>query len=83
MTRAQLKKHIKIINNGEAPLKIFSTTFSCDGFTIDLPALEIPTFEPTTLNLTYNPKEHIPKTCTVEFLTNTIPNKIRMEIIIK
>jgi len=74
------KKQLQIINNGEAPLKIFSATFSCDGFTIDLPALEIQTFEPTTLYLTYNPKENAKKTCTVEFLTNTIPNKIKLEI---
>ncbi|MDB4534226.1 hypothetical protein N9242_05075 [Vicingaceae bacterium] len=79
----QTKKQIKIINNGEAPLKIFSATFSCDGFTIDLPGLEIPTYEPHSLNLTYNPKEQKTQKCTVEFLTNTIPNKIRMEIIIE
>ncbi len=79
----QTEKQLKIINNGEAPLKIFSATFSCEGFTIDLPGLEIPRLEPLTLNLTYNPKEHTPKTCTVEFLTNTIPNKIRKTIIIE
>ncbi|PCI96877.1 MAG: hypothetical protein COB15_08905 [Flavobacteriales bacterium] len=79
----QTEKQLKIINNGEAPLKIFSATFSCDGFTIDLPGLEIPRLEPQELKLTYNPKEHIPKTCTVEFLTNTIPNKIRKQIIIR
>jgi hypothetical protein len=83
LTIGQTKKEIKIINNGEAPLKIFAATFSCDGFTIDLSGLEIPTFEPVTLNLTYNPKERLSKTCTVEFLTNTIPNKIRVEIIIE
>jgi tetratricopeptide (TPR) repeat protein len=76
----QTEKQLKIINNGEAPLKIFSATFSCEGFTIDLPGLEIPLMEPLELKLTYNPKEQVPKTCTVEFLTNTIPNKIRMEI---
>ena len=79
----QTNKKIKIINNGEAPLKIFSATFSCEGFTIDLPGLAIPTFEPLILNLTYNPKEHKAKTCTVEFLTNTIPNKVRMKIVIE
>jgi tetratricopeptide (TPR) repeat protein len=83
LANGQTEKQLKIINNGEAPLKLFSATFSCDGFTIDLPALEIPTFEPTTLKLTYNPKEQISKKCSVEFLTNTIPNKIRMEIVIE
>jgi hypothetical protein len=39
--------------------------------------------EPIELKLTYNPTEHTPKTCTVEFLTNTIPNKIRKEILIE
>ncbi len=79
----ETEKLIKIINNGEAPLKIFSATFSCEGFTIDLPGLAIPTFEPLDLKLTYNPKEYKAKTCTVEFLTNTIPNKIRMTILVK
>jgi hypothetical protein len=83
LTIGQTKKQIKIINNGEAPLKLFSATFSCDGFTIDLPGLEIPTFEPLSLSLTYHPKEHLTKKCTVEFLTNTFPNKMVMEIIIE
>ncbi|NQX98915.1 MAG: DUF1573 domain-containing protein, partial [Flavobacteriales bacterium] len=82
LTLEQTERLINIINNGEAPLKIFSARFCCDGLTIDLPGLEIPAFEPTTLKLTYNPKEHLAKTCTVEFLTNTIPNKIRMNIVI-
>jgi len=76
----QTEKELKIINNGDAPLKIFAATFSCDGFTIDLPGLEIPRMEPRVLKLTYNPKERLPKKCTVEFLTNTIPNKIIKEI---
>ncbi|MCB0402706.1 MAG: DUF1573 domain-containing protein [Flavobacteriales bacterium] len=80
MTVGEHEKQIKIINNGEAPLKIFSATFSCDGFTIDLPAKEIPRMEPLMLNMTYNPTEDVPKKCTVEFLTNTIPNKIKKEI---
>jgi tetratricopeptide (TPR) repeat protein len=79
----QTEKSLKIINNGEAPLKIFSATFSCEGFTIDLPAKEIPTMEPLYLNMTYNPKEIGAKVCNVEFLTNTIPNKIKKEIIIE
>lgn len=83
LTVGQTEKTIKLINNGEAPLKIFSATFSCEGFTIDLPGLEIPRMEPVELKLTYNPKEHSPKNCTVEFLTNTIPNKIRKEIVIE
>ncbi|MBL4593354.1 MAG: DUF1573 domain-containing protein, partial [Flavobacteriales bacterium] len=83
LTLGQTERTIKLINNGEAPLKIFAATFSCEGFTIDLPGLEIPRMEPLELKLTYNPKEHTPKTCTVEFLTNTIPNKIRMEIVIE
>jgi hypothetical protein len=80
MDLGQAEKQLKIINSGEAPLKIFSATFSCDGFTIDLPGLEIPIMEPQKLRLTYHPKEHTPKKCTVEFLTNTIPNKIIKEI---
>lgn len=76
----QTEKQLKVINNGEAPLKIFNATFSCDGFTIDLPPKEIARMEPFYLNLTYHPKEHTPKKCTVEFLTNTIPNKIVKEI---
>lgn len=76
----QTEKQLKVINNGEAPLKIFNATFSCDGFTIDLPPKEIARMEPFYLNLTYNPTEHTPKKCTVEFLTNTIPNKIVKEI---
>ncbi|MDF1673429.1 MAG: DUF1573 domain-containing protein, partial [Vicingaceae bacterium] len=76
----QTEKELKIINNGEAPLKIFNATFSCEGFTIDLPGLAIPRMEPLKLKLTYNPTEHTPKKCTVEFLTNTIPNKIVKEI---
>jgi hypothetical protein len=83
LTVGQTERTIKFINNGEAPLKIFSATFSCEGFTIDLPGLEIPRMEPVELKLTYNPTEHTPKTCTVEFLTNTIPNKIRKEILIE
>jgi len=79
----QTERTVKIINNGEAPLKIFSATFSCEGFTIDLPGLEIPRMEPVKLKLTYNPKERTPKTCTVEFLTNTIPNKIIKQIVIE
>lgn len=76
----QTEKELKIINNGEAPLKIFNATFSCEDFTIDLPGLAIPRMEPLKLKLTYNPTEHTPKKCTVEFLTNTIPNKIVKEI---
>jgi hypothetical protein len=76
----QNNKVLKIINNGEAPLKIFSAKFSCEGFTINLPGLEIPRMEPKKLLLTYNPATHEPKKCTVEFLTNTIPNKIVKEI---
>lgn len=83
LTLGQTEKQLKIINNGEAPLKIFAATFSCDGFTIDLPGLEIPRMEPLALKLTYNPKEHTTKTCTVEFLTNTIPNKIKKVIVIE
>ena len=79
----QTQKEIRIINNGEAPLKIFAATFSCADFTIDLPGLAIPTFEPVSLPLTYNPKEQSTKRCKVEFLTNTIPNKISMDIIIE
>ncbi len=80
MEVGQTEKQIKVINNGEAPLKIFAATFSCDGFTIDFPATEIPRMEPIYLNMTYNPTENTPKKCTVEFLTNTIPNKIKKEI---
>jgi tetratricopeptide (TPR) repeat protein len=76
----QTEKELKIINSGDAPLKIFNATFSCEGFTIDLPGLAIPRMEPLKLKLTYNPTEHTPKKCTVEFLTNTIPNKIVKEI---
>ena len=83
LTIGQTEKQLKIINNGEAPLKIFSATFSCEGFTVDLPGLEIPRMEPMELKLTYNPKERLPRTCTVEFLTNTIPNKIRKVIVIE
>ena len=83
LSLGQTQKEIRIINNGEAPLKIFAATFSCADFTIDLPGLAIPTFEPLSLHLTYNPKEHSTKRCKVEFLTNTIPNKISMDIIIE
>lgn len=76
----QTEKRLKVINNGDAPLKIFNATFSCEGFTIDFPAKEIPRMEPFYLTLTYNPKVNEPKKCTVEFLTNTIPNKIVKEI---
>jgi len=78
----QTEQQIEITNTGEAPLKLFVATFSCDGFTIDLPKTEIPIMESLTLKLSYHPKEDVPKTCTVEFLTNTIPNKIIKEVVI-
>jgi hypothetical protein len=80
LAAGQTEKQLKFINNGDAPLKIFAVTFSCEGFTLDIPALEIPRMEPRELKLTYNPKVRLPKKCTVEFLTNTIPNKIVKEI---
>ncbi len=80
LAAGQTEIQLKFINNGDAPLKIFAVTFSCEGFTLDIPALEIPRMEPRELKLTYNPKVRLPKKCTVEFLTNTIPNKIVKEI---
>jgi len=72
----QLEKQIKIINNGEAPLEIYSAIFSCNGFSIELPKGEIPVLEPLYLTLKYNPTVDQPTNCTVTFLTNTIPNQI-------
>ena len=78
----QTEKKIKIINNGEAPLKIFAATFSCDGFEVELPEGEIPTLTPVYITLKHTESD-TPKDCSVEFLTNTIPNKIRKRIVFR
>ena len=79
----QIEKKIKIINNGEAPLKIFAATFNCDGYEVILPEGEIAILTPTYIVLKYIGKGKPTKNCTVEFLTNTIPNIIRKEIILR
>ena len=63
-------------------MKIFAATFSCEGYEIELPEGEIPKLTPLYLTLKFIGKE-MPATCTVEFLTNTIPNKIRKEIVLR
>lgn len=78
----QTEKKIKIINNGQAPLKIFAATFSCKGYEMELPEGEIPTLTPIFLTLKYIGTA-TPTNCTVEFLTNTIPNKIKKEIVLR
>ncbi len=77
----ELEKKFKIINNGEAPLKIFSAEFSEEAYEAIIPEEEIPTFEPTYI--TIKRTENAVKNCEVTFLTNTIPNLIRKEIIVE
>ncbi|MCO6499832.1 MAG: hypothetical protein J5I47_05570 [Vicingus serpentipes] len=80
---SETKKQLKITNNGEAPLKIFRAVFDCDGFSIELPEEEIPVMGTTYLTLKNQTNENTSKQCTVEFLTNTIPNKIIKKILIE
>ena len=80
LVAGETEKRLKIINNGEAPLKIFRAVFNCEGFTIKLPEEDIPVLKPHYLTLKYQPSENNQKQCFVEFLTNTVPNKVIKEI---
>lgn len=81
---SQTELAIKIINNGEAPLRIFEAKCNCEEFLMDFPSTEIPTFEITYLNLKrIKPITDISKKCYITFLTNTIPNKKVLEIKLK
>lgn len=77
----ELEKEFKIINNGEAPLNIFSATFELEGFIIEFPTKEIPVLEPTTIKITRT--ENSPKENKVQFLTNAIPNLTTIPIVVK
>ena len=77
----ELEKRFKIINNGEAPLKIFSANFSSEGYEATFPEGSIPILEPTYITIKRAP-DATPN-ATVTFLTNTIPNLIKKEVIIE
>jgi len=74
----QLERRFKIINNGDAPLKIFSAEFCSEGFEATFPTEEIPRLEPTYI--TIRRTEDSATGCVITFLTNTIPNLIKKEI---
>lgn len=75
---------IKIINNGEAPLRIFEANCNCEEFIMDFPSEEIPTYEIQYLTLKKVKEiENVEKNCFITFLTNTIPNKKVLEIKLK
>ena len=78
----ELEKKFNIINNGEAPLKLFAAECSVEGFEVVFPTDAINTFEPTSISI-----KRINTTLTgsfsVTFLTNAIPNRITKEIVIK
>lgn len=81
---SQTELAVKIINNGEAPLRIFEAKCNCEEFLIDFPSTEIPTFEITYLHLKrVKSITDISKKCYITFLTNTIPNKKIVEIMLE
>lgn len=81
---SQTELAVKIINNGEAPLRIFEAKCNCEEFLMDFPSTEIPTFEITYLHLKrVKSITDISKKCYITFLTNTIPNKKVVEIVIE
>lgn len=77
----ELEKKFKIINNGEAPLKIFTATFTTEGFEVVFPTESILPFEPTYITIKRN--QNIVNKLSVTFLTNSVPNRIVKEIQIK
>lgn len=79
--KEELEKKFKIINNGEAPLKIFAATFTTDGFEAVLPTEEILPFEPNYITIKNN--QNKTNSLSVTFLTNGVPNRISKEILIK
>ncbi len=78
----ELEKKFNIINNGEAPLKIFVAEFNPLGFEAVFPTEPIQPFEPTSI-LIKRSDVNLKGSFTVTFLTNGIPNRITKEIIIK
>lgn len=78
----ELEKKFNIINNGEAPLKLFAAECSVEGLEVVFPTESINTFEPTSISI-----KRINTTLTgsfyVTFLTNAIPNRTTKEIVIK
>ena len=81
---SQTEFAVKIINNGEAPLRIFEAKCNCEEFLMDFPSTEIPTFEITYLHLKrVKPITDVSKKCYITFLTNTIPNKKSINIVLK
>lgn len=77
----EFEKKFNIINNGEAPLKLFSAEFSSEGFEAIFPTEPINTFEPTAITIKRLPT--FKGVFSVTFLTNTIPNRIVKEIVVK
>ncbi|MCB9360226.1 MAG: tetratricopeptide repeat protein [Flavobacteriales bacterium] len=77
-SEGQLEKRFKIINNGEAPLQIFSAEFCSEGFEISYPTGEIPVLTPVyiTIKRTITSQHY----CELTLLTNTIPNVIKKRI---
>ena len=77
-SEGQLEKRFKIINNGEAPLQIFSAEFCSEGFEISYPTGEIPVLTPIyiTIKRTATSQHY----CELTLLTNTIPNVIKKKI---
>jgi hypothetical protein len=47
----ELEKKFNIINNGEAPLKLFAAECSVEGFEVVFPTEPINTFEPTSISI--------------------------------
>lgn len=78
----ELEKKFNIINNGEAPLKIFVAEFNQVGFEAIIPTEPIQPFEPTSI-LIKRSDVNLKGIFTVTFLTNGIPNRITKEINIK
>ena len=78
----ELDKKFNIINNGEAPLKIFVAEFNQIGFESIFSTEPINTFEPTSI-LIKRSDVNLKGSFSVTFLTNGVPNRITKEILIK
>ena len=79
----ETEKRFKMINNGEAPLKIFAADVNCTDFEVILPEMAMEPFEITYLTIKRKLGNEQIETCVVTFLTNTIPNQIKKKIVVK
>lgn len=78
----EMEKKFNIINNGEAPLQLFTANFNVDGFEIEFATEQILPFEPTTIIIRRLVATNL-RNASVTFLTNGVPNRITKEILIK